>query len=519
MTEKRQNIAVAASVADKIVVQAARPEAGASGSGHDATRPNTAPLPRTVGVVAQPALQSVAAAGSLEPQPTLRLAAAPSEPVTAAGSSIVLPTAAAQNVQGLAPATAPLSTAAAATGTPAAGRVKPSKVKMSGVERIRLRVLGNPDMNGEYSVDPDFTLSIPGIGRIDVGDLTPAELENTLSELLSTSVRREMKVSVEVTRSRPFFIMGQVGQAGAIEWRPGLNVIQAIALAGGVVRTGMASTDNGVQGQQARAQLNFATAQLQRLKAERSGKPGSGGQSGSSRSAALYPHRTALDQQRVAFDARVVAIEGDRQEALRELQASKTVLATVIAQLENSRAAISDLENMRARKLISNRGYLSQRTEFANMENKVADTRLLVDRAEARIASLTRQSALAKQEREAQLSSRIEALEQEIAQLQPAAAAGATGGTMALEYFIARAANGAVQTTVATVFSEVLQGDVVIVSQREQTEMAALDGRPGQVREANSNTQLSMTQRVVEASAQTRQTSTGQPDRAAMRTP
>lgn len=111
-----------------------------------------------------------------------------------------------------------------------------SKFNMSHVERIRIRVWGNSDLTGEYAIDPDNSLSVPRVGRIEVGEMSPADLEQLLAQKLSAMMRNETTVAIEVAKFRPYFIMGQVAQAGEIEWRPGLKVIQAISLARGVLR-------------------------------------------------------------------------------------------------------------------------------------------------------------------------------------------------------------------------------------------------------------------------------------------
>jgi polysaccharide export outer membrane protein len=91
---------------------------------------------------------------------------------------------------------------------------------MSQVERIRVRLWGNTELGGEYAIDPDNSLSIPRVGRIAVDGLTLADLELLLTQKLSTTLRTDVTVAVEVARFRPYYIMGQVAESGAIEcWR------------------------------------------------------------------------------------------------------------------------------------------------------------------------------------------------------------------------------------------------------------------------------------------------------------
>jgi polysaccharide export outer membrane protein len=100
-------------------------------------------------------------------------------------------------------------------------------------DRVRITVFGEPDLTNTYSVDKAGYIAFPLVGSVAARGLTPQELELALAGKLKAGFLRDPDVSVEIDRYRPFFIMGEVGQAGQYAYVPGMTVQNAIAVAGG----------------------------------------------------------------------------------------------------------------------------------------------------------------------------------------------------------------------------------------------------------------------------------------------
>lgn len=353
---------------------------------------------------------------------------------------------------------------------------------MSHVERIRLRVWGNSDLSGEYTIDPDYSLSIPRIGRIEIGAMTSADLELMLAQKLSALTRIDVTVSVEVAQFRPYFIMGHVAEAGAIEWRPGLKVIQAISLARGVLRSDEGLT-HPIANRQSRTQLTFSLAQLARLKAEREGADAV---ATTERIATLIKsvpetsrmalttlitrQNDMLSEQRNIMETQIVGLRREREAAQRELEAAETQEKAVREQLEITRAQLANIEGLKDKKLVSNTRYFEQKSDLLLVEVRYAETHSMVERARARLSSIDQQLVMVPQQRRAVLSERIDTLEREVAQLELASGVSAAegedqGDVLKLSYHIARESASGVRTIPATVFTEILPGDVLIVSE------------------------------------------------------
>lgn len=357
----------------------------------------------------------------------------------------------------------------------------PPAFDLSSVERLRVRMWGQSDLSGEYAIDPDNSLSIPRIGRIDIGGMTLSGLEGILTEKLSAALRTDITVAVEVARFRPYYIMGHVAEAGAIEWRPGLKVIQAISLARGVLRTEGAGL---VANRQSRTQLTFALAQLARLKAEREGGAVVATNDRITTLIKSVPETSRLaltnlitrqndilsDQRRV-MEAQIVGLRRERETAERELAGAEAQEKSVREQIEITRAQLASIEDLKERKLVNNARYLQQKSDLLMVEIRYSEIKSIVERARARLSGIDQQLVAVPQQRRAELGERIDALEREVAQLElvsriPSHAAGDDPeNVLRLSYHISREGASGVRTFPATVFTEILPGDVLIVSE------------------------------------------------------
>lgn len=100
-------------------------------------------------------------------------------------------------------------------------------------EKLRIVVFGEDRLTGEYEIDPAGNLSLPLAGTIKASGLSKAQLERDLARRFRGEYLRDPKVTVDVVGFHPFYIMGEVGRPGEFPFRSGLNVLSAIALAGG----------------------------------------------------------------------------------------------------------------------------------------------------------------------------------------------------------------------------------------------------------------------------------------------
>jgi polysaccharide export outer membrane protein len=109
-------------------------------------------------------------------------------------------------------------------------------------ERIRVTVYGEASLSGDYQVDPSGFVSLPLAGTVKAEGLTQSELERELTKKFRSEYLRNPKVTVSVVEFRPFYIMGEIQKPGAYPYSSGLNILRAIAIAGGTTYRASKST-------------------------------------------------------------------------------------------------------------------------------------------------------------------------------------------------------------------------------------------------------------------------------------
>src|SRR5581483_2379654 len=105
--------------------------------------------------------------------------------------------------------------------------------KLQPGEKIHLIVYGEPTLSGDYPIDPSGFLALPVVGSVKVAGMTPTELEKKLVAMFQDAHIKDPGVTVDIIEFRPFYILGEVDKPGAYPYIGGLNVMSALALAGG----------------------------------------------------------------------------------------------------------------------------------------------------------------------------------------------------------------------------------------------------------------------------------------------
>ncbi|HWK01316.1 MAG TPA: polysaccharide biosynthesis/export family protein [Xanthobacteraceae bacterium] len=100
-------------------------------------------------------------------------------------------------------------------------------------DRLRVVVFGQDGLSNTYAVDGAGKITMPLIGPIAARGKTTGELASAISAKLKAGYIREPHVAVEVEAFRPFFILGEVTNAGQYAYVNGLTVQSAVAIAGG----------------------------------------------------------------------------------------------------------------------------------------------------------------------------------------------------------------------------------------------------------------------------------------------
>jgi polysaccharide export outer membrane protein len=115
------------------------------------------------------------------------------------------------------------SLAAAATG--------PAKLQPG--DKVKLYVYGEDRLSGDYQLDQSGQISLPLAGTVEAQGLTQTQLEQALAKKFRSEYLKNPKVTVTIATLQPYYMMGEVSKPGEYAYKSGLNVLTALAIAGG----------------------------------------------------------------------------------------------------------------------------------------------------------------------------------------------------------------------------------------------------------------------------------------------
>jgi polysaccharide export outer membrane protein len=111
----------------------------------------------------------------------------------------------------------------------------PQSYKIAPMDTLTVKVFKAEDLSGDYSVDLAGHISMPLVGEVEAANLTTAELDQRLTELLGQKYFEHPDVSVAIKQSTAHVVTvdGAVTQAGQYPVGGQMTLIQAVALAHG----------------------------------------------------------------------------------------------------------------------------------------------------------------------------------------------------------------------------------------------------------------------------------------------
>jgi protein involved in polysaccharide export with SLBB domain len=117
-----------------------------------------------------------------------------------------------------------------------------AQYRLNAGDRLNLVVFGQEDVSGEFQIDGAGNITMPLLGQVAAAGRTVTQLQNEITAALDRDYIVNPRVSIEVLNYRPFYILGQVNAPGSYPYSAGMDVRQAIAIAGGFTRRARTST-------------------------------------------------------------------------------------------------------------------------------------------------------------------------------------------------------------------------------------------------------------------------------------
>ncbi|UTV30455.1 polysaccharide biosynthesis/export family protein [Photobacterium atrarenae] len=101
-------------------------------------------------------------------------------------------------------------------------------------DKIQIQVYGEEELSvDQLLLSSSGTFDYPYLGQISAKGKTPEQLKNEIYHGLKGDYLVSPKVRINIISYRQIYVNGEVKRPGGYEYKPGLTVDKAIALAGG----------------------------------------------------------------------------------------------------------------------------------------------------------------------------------------------------------------------------------------------------------------------------------------------
>src|SRR3989338_8925991 len=121
--------------------------------------------------------------------------------------------------------------------------IAPGEYKIGNEDILDISVLQPEKIAMTVTVSPDGSITFPYIGKVIVKDKTPAQVQDEIQQRLTDDYLKYPVVSVSVkeSRSKKFYVYGEVMRPGTYFLEDNMTVLKAISTAGGFTKYGSSS--------------------------------------------------------------------------------------------------------------------------------------------------------------------------------------------------------------------------------------------------------------------------------------
>ncbi len=299
------------------------------------------------------------------------------------------------------------------------------------IERVKIRFHSHPTFSGEYSISGDNTISLPIIGRFDVGGLTLTGLEEMLAQEYLRATGRDVYPTVDVVSYRNVVVTGFVNQPGAHPWQRGMTVLHLEALAGGRFRPtsvaggGLVADVERTKARRAAADVARLRVQLARLNAERNGSktlklPAGLEQivSESEVRSIVTAEQSVLASRRATYEAQIQSLSVVSTTSASELELQREQLKKSAQLLAARRSKLNKLRQLSGRRVITEQRYLEEEAAIAAIEERLLAQTLTLQRLDTSRRTADRDLEVVKRKYQAEVDSQAQETERVLAQLE-----------------------------------------------------------------------------------------------------
>jgi polysaccharide export outer membrane protein len=365
----------------------------------------------------------------------------------------------------------PATAQTAQTAAPETNGDNRDAAELGNAQSVTLKFSDYPQLNGDYRVAPNRTISIPVIGRISIDGLTLTTLEETIAKKAAAITGRQAYVSVEISEYRPVYVTGLVNKPGAVPWRPHMTVFQAVAGAGGI----QARSQNVIDANKNLDDYKRDLAAQARINTELKDQTTIEVPQKLIAAVGATEAKRLIDEQQKLLDSRASLLQSQVQVAAQgkklaetELEALKVQRGKISENVQLARDRSAQIQQLFSKGLTVGDRSLDERLKVTDLEEKEANLSVAIVRVQSAIAQYDREIVNLVNARHAELMTEAFRLERTIAQTRPPATTKGSSGS-SYQFRLSRA--GSEDTEVEARGSTGLYpGDVLTVGEVSRVE-------------------------------------------------
>lgn len=252
-----------------------------------------------------------------------------------------------------------------------------------------------PALGGSFTVGADGGLSLPLVGTVPAAGRATGEVAQEIGDRLQQrfGLSDRPDASVAVEEHRPFFVEGAVRKPGAFPFVPGLDVLQAFSLAGGL-------PDRVAYGSRVSRDLINASGTIEMLREERARRmierariaaeiadgaiavPEIASMSPEQVSAIVADEQAILDARETRLTRELAALDDLKTLLDQEIVALREKLVAMERRVELARKERESVEGLSRKGLAVRSRVLSTETSVAEIESRMLDTNTAILRAQ-----------------------------------------------------------------------------------------------------------------------------------------
>lgn len=117
----------------------------------------------------------------------------------------------------------------------AAAPVDSNLYKVGAADVLNIRVWHEQEFSGLVSVHTDGKITLPLVGDLSVGGMTPLQIQQTIAEALTRYVVKPLvTVTVQEVLSKKYYLDGEVARPGEYPLVAPTTILEALSRAGGL---------------------------------------------------------------------------------------------------------------------------------------------------------------------------------------------------------------------------------------------------------------------------------------------